>query len=257
MQATLHHQHRAYTIDLSCPLCIALPLRAGFQNPNCFYAPLPEITPVKSGDFVGDTQQGGAVNFKNVRLNPHGNGTHTECAGHIAKESWVLSDCLQQYFFKAELISLYPQLLDNGDRLILREHLEAFCSDLNAEALIIRTLPNSEDKKTMQYSGTNPPYLDAAAAAFLVEKGVEHLLLDLPSIDREEDGGTLAAHHIFWQYPQHTRRHCTITELIYVPDFIKDGSYFLQMHITRLQLDASPSMPVLYTILEEQVAKMK
>ena len=86
----------------------------------------------------------------------------------------------------------------------------------NIEAIVIRTLPNSEVKKTMAYSNTNPPYLQKEAAQLLKDLGVKHLLIDLPSVDKEQDNGVLAAHHAFWDYPQNTRMDCSITELIYV-----------------------------------------
>ena len=44
------------------------------------------------------------------------------------------------------------------------------------------------------------------------------------------------------------RDECTITELIYVPNEIKDGLYLLQIQIASLEIDASPSKPVLYEI---------
>ena len=76
----------------------------------------------------------------------------------------------------------------------------------------------------------------------------QHLLLDLPSVDREEDAGQLLAHHAFWQYPAQPRREATITELIFVPNEIADGLYLLNIQITSLELDASPSKPVLYAL---------
>jgi kynurenine formamidase len=114
--------------------------------------------------------------------------------------------------------------------------------------LIIRTLPNNPTKLTRQYSGTNPPYLDPEAANWMVEKGIEHLLLDVPSVDREDDGGKLSAHHAFWQYPHNTRLECTITELIYVPASVPDGNYFLNIQIASFENDASPSKPLIFKI---------
>ena len=81
-----------------------------------------------------------------------------------------------------------------------------------------------------------------------MECGVKHLLLDLPSVDREEDGGALLGHKAFWQYPENARNNCTITELIYVPDRILDGDYLLNLQIASLELDVSPSKPLLYVI---------
>lgn len=248
MYVHLHVLGQAYQAALDTAIDIGITVRFDGSDPNCFYAPLPEISPVVAGDFIGDTQQGGAVNFKNVRINPHGNGTHTECVGHIAKESYFLNECLQAFNFSSRLISVYPQKMDNGDRCITREQLELLLKPAEVEALILRTLPNDELKQQMQYSGSNPPYLTQAAAQLLVDYGIQHLLIDLPSVDREEDGGQLLAHKAFWQYPYATRTQATITEMIYVPNEVKDGLYFLQMQITNFRLDASPSKMVIYPL---------
>jgi hypothetical protein len=158
---------------------------------------------------------------------------------------------LKKFHFIAKLLSVYPTRTDSGDRVILRQQLEEALEHGEAEALVIRTLPNETDKLRRHYSGTNPPYLHHEAVEYLVGCGIEHLLIDLPSVDREEDEGKLLAHKAFWKYPgtvEAGRRHCTITELIYVPDEIPDGLYLLQMQITSLEIDASPSKPVLYSI---------
>lgn len=250
MKARIEIDDHSWEIDLSKPLDISIPLNEGLGNVNCFGAPLVEIWPVRAGDFVGDTSLGGLLNFKNVKLNPHGNGTHTECVGHISKEPYLLDHCLKTFFFKCQLVSVFPEKQDNGDRIVTRRSVEMLLEDVAQEelgnALVLRTLPNHPEKMQMHYTGTNPVFLDADVMDYLIERGIEHLLLDLPSVDREEDGGALAAHHRFWQYPENTRLGSTISELIYVPDEIKDGSYFVQMQITSLQMDASPSKPVLY-----------
>jgi arylformamidase len=121
-------------------------------------------------------------------------------------------------------------------------------AEVMPEALILRTLPNDTAKQKRHYSGTNPTYLEPALAQYLAEHQIHHLLLDLPSVDREEDGGALLAHHAFWQYPHATRREATITELIFVPDEVTDGLYLLNLQVTSLVLDASPSKPVLYRL---------
>jgi hypothetical protein len=53
-------------------------------------------------------------------------------------------------------------------------------------------------KKHTNYSNTNPPYLSESAAHLIKNSGVQHLLIDLPSVDREEDEGKLLAHKAFW-----------------------------------------------------------
>ena len=89
------------------------------------------------------------------------------------------------------------------------------------------------------------------AARFLVDKGVEHLLVDLPSVDKERDGGVLAAHRAFWNFDGKMRKRATITEFVYVSNKIEDGTYFLNLQVAPFENDASPSRPVLYRNIEE------
>ena len=136
-----------------------------------------------------------------------------------------------------------------GDWVVSEKSLEGF--DLNVEALIIRTKPNDHSKCTRQYSGTNFPYLTIGAMQRIVDAGVQHLLIDLPSVDREEDGGALAAHHLFWNVPAEPNFQKTITELIYVPNEISDGNYILNLQVSNFANDAAPSRPMLFDLTEE------
>lgn len=242
-----------YQIRLDQAIDISIPLQEGLQTVNAFYAPPLQIEPVRAGDFVGDMKQGGLLNFKNVQLNPHGNGTHTECVGHISPNGETINQALKQFFFLAELISIYPQRMENGDRVILKEQMVTTLQDKKIpQALVIRTLPNDDFKLRTHYSGANPPYLHHEATQWIVGQGINHLLLDLPSVDREQDEGKLLSHKAFWQYPENTRHHTTITEMIYVRNEVKDGTYFLNLQITSLELDASPSKPVLFKVLKAE-----
>lgn len=248
MQIELSYRDQRYRADLSEPIDISIPLKEGLGTVNCFYAPPMETSPVVAGDFIGSTAQGGVVNFLNVKINPHGNGTHTECVGHIAKEPYTINQSLKNFHFFAKILSIYPQKTVSGDRIILQNQLsEALEGDV-PEAVIIRTMPNDELKLRTNYSGSNPPYIHHEAIEFLVEQGVQHLLVDLPSVDREEDGGKLLAHRAFWRYPDNVRKNCTISELIYVPNFVKDGVYLLNLQIASFEIDVSPSKPVLYKL---------
>ena len=248
MQIKLNHNNLKYSADLSKPIDISIPIRNGFENPTCFWAPPVDFSPVVDGDFVGDTLQGSCVNFKNVRINPHGNGTHTECVGHISTEGHTINQALRNFHFVAKLVTLYPTLMPDGDRVITLETMQTAIEQHEAQALVVRTLPNNEYKLTHNYSGTNPPYVHHEALTYMVSCGIDHLLLDLPSVDRESDEGLMLGHKAFWQYPTDTRSHATITELIFVPNEIKDGLYLLNTQIASFELDASPSKPVLYAL---------
>lgn len=241
-------QNEQYQFDAQAGWDLSIPLREIPEQVNCFWAPPVSYEPFVAGDFVGSIAKGAPVNFFNVRFNPHGNGTHTECVGHISRERFVLHECLQKYHFFAKLISLYPQKTESGDRVILLEQIKAALKPGEAEALILRTLPNDDFKKITRYSGSNPPYMHHAVASYLVECGIQHVLLDLPSVDREEDDGKLLAHKAFWNYPEAPRTHCTITELIYVAPEIPDGFYLLNLQTASFDLDASPSKPVIYPL---------
>lgn len=244
MKAIISIGAKEYAVDLSVPLDLSIPIMSGEQNVNAFYIDPVTFIPFQAGSFVGDVNQGGSCNVNTITINPHGNGTHTETVGHISKEKFPIRNSLSRFFFFAKVITITP-VKSNDDLvmtldLIKKEQLE------NAEALIIRTLPNSSEKKTRHYSGTNPPYMTPEAALYLREAGIKHLLLDVPSIDREDDGGKLSAHHAFWNYPSAPRKDCTITELIFVDEKIADGFYLLELQYAAFDNDASPSRPILY-----------
>ena len=242
-------------IDLSKPIDISIPLSNTDENPIAWYIEKPEIEPVVFGDWIGSVKKGASTNFNNVFFNPHGHGTHTECLGHITREFYSINQCLKQFFFTAELISIEPEKIE-GDFIITKRQIERALNGKVSEAIIIRTLPNSENKRRKKYSKTNPAYLEETAATFIREMGIQHLLIDLPSVDREEDEGKLLAHKAFWNVKDvnnlnsDARLNCTITEMIFVNDEVKDGSYILNLQIASFENDASPSKPVLFAIEE-------
>jgi arylformamidase len=249
MVATILHKGKEFRVDLFKPIDISMPLHTGADCASAWYVKPMQIEPVRMGDWVGDVNEGGSVNFRNIKFNPHGNGTHTECVGHISKEFVTINQCLKRFLFIAEVITVLPSELENGDKIISKKAIEACLAGSKPEAIVIRTLGNSPAKLKHQYSNTNPPYMEEEAVLFLNSIGVEHLLLDMPSVDKEVDGGKLSAHHAFWQYPGHTQFQKTITELIYVPNEVDDGMYLLNIQIASFENDASPSKPVLYKII--------
>ena len=134
------------------------------------------------------------------------------------------------------------------DFIISKKQLRFLLGNKKREAIVIRTLPNTKDKLSRQYSNSNPPYLLEEAAIYLRQKGIKHLLIDLPSVDKEKDDGQLLAHHAFWNVNDKIRLDATITEFIYVPNKVKDGPYLLNIQIAPFENDASPSKPILYKI---------
>lgn len=256
MRATITYTGKEYLIDLNKAIDISIPLVNTEANPIAWYLDTPEISPVVMDDWIGKVSEGkSSTNFNNIAFNPHAHGTHTECLGHITYDFYNVNDSLKNYFFFAQLITISPELQENGDYIITLDQVKNVWKANNQKAVIIRTTPNEIAKTHTKYSHTNPPYLEAQAAAFFREQGIYHLLIDLPSVDREQDEGQLLAHKAFWNVKdtrnlnEDARLEATITEMIYVPNEIKDGMYFLNIQLASFVNDASPSKPVLYQII--------
>jgi kynurenine formamidase len=248
VKSIIQIKNQKYTVDLSKPLDISIPLEASGNNLGAWYLDKPTIEPVKMDDWVGSVKKGASVNFNNISFNPHAHGTHTECVGHISKEFYSVNRSLRQFFFLAEVISVTPKMQDD-DEVILASEVKSLLAGKHPEAMVIRTLPNTSEKKTKQYSNSNWPYLEEEAAKYIREIGVSHLLIDLPSVDKEKDDGKLLAHKAFWNFPDAPRLEATITEFIYVPNHIDDGSYLLNLQIAPFENDATPSKPILYKFM--------
>lgn len=230
----------------------SIPLSNTSENPRAWYVDMPMIEPVRANGWVGAVAEGGSVNFRDIRFNPHGHGTHTECLGHITPEVVSVNGLVQNLFFKAELITVQPEIVLHPDgvpdRVVNLKALNGRLDNIEAEALLIRTMPNDEGKKHVNYSDTNPAYCSTDILPLLNEMGVLHLLIDTPSVDREKDNGALAFHHGFWEVPTNPRLDRTITELIYVPEEMEDGMYLLNLQTAPFENDATPSRPILYPI---------
>ncbi|NNJ89418.1 MAG: cyclase family protein [Eudoraea sp.] len=248
MTTSITLKKQTYKVDLSKPLDISIPMRGNKNNVNAWYLAPPRIEPHIEGNFTGSVEQGSSTNFNDIYFNPHAHGTHTECLGHITREVHSVNKVLDHYFFTATLITLAPEKV-GADFVISKKQLERALDGGSPEALVIRTIPNTKEKLSKQYSNTNPPYITEDGMLFLVEIGIMHLLVDLPSVDKEKDEGALLAHKAFWGINRTLRPTATITEFIFVPHHIKDGDYFLNLQLAPFENDASPSRPVLFALL--------
>lgn len=246
---------------MSFPVDISIPLRFNGPQPNAYGVERAMSEPVRAGSLVGDTRQGGSVNFERYTFIPHCNGTHTECVGHITDERISVRECLRDVIVPAVLVSVEPELSGKEQTLTvaslknagIQKPATAGGSDTGPTALIVRTLPNDDSKLIAEYGETNiPPYFCADAIRLIVEAGFSHLVCDLPSIDRIFDDGKLENHRIFWgvepdsrEIWEATRTNSTITELAYIPNEIQDGEYLLNLQIAPFDSDCSPSRPIL------------
>lgn len=258
-----------YALNVKQPKDISVPVRFGGDQLSVFGAPPARKEPYVVEGFVGDVGRGGSCNCDMLSFAPHLHGTHTECVGHITDASVAVNDILKDSLIPATLVTLAPQaaletsetydpLPRPDDKLMtysaIKEALHG--SDPGfLDALIIRTLPNDKTKPTRDYHHNLPPFFSIEAMNYLVDLGVRHVLVDVPSIDRMDDEGKLTNHHIFWGLARGTHAvdeknisPKTVTELIYADDEIRDGHYILNLQLAPLVVDAAPSRPLLYEI---------
>lgn len=236
-------------VDASCAI--------GPEGPRAWYVGAPRFEPVRANGFVGAVAEGGSVNFRDLAFNPHGHGTHTECLGHITPEVYPMTRLSIPAWLPCLLISVVPEVRENGDRWLSPERVQGAIAETWGAlglavtsplplAMAVRTLPNDPGKARRDWSDTNPPYFASETLAEWASLGVEHLLTDLPSVDREVDGGALAGHHAFWRVPDAPRYQATITEFLFVPNEVPDGLYLLNLQTAAIENDAVPSRPVFF-----------
>jgi len=261
---------RELNIDVSRPVMLALALDFAGPQPRHFGAPPASSKPFEAAGFKGSVERGASCNCELITLIPHCNGTHTECVGHLTRERLDAWRVVPAGFLPALLLSVTAEAAGaagegsepaprSNDRLITRRALERgwpASAPFEAQALLIRTLPNTADKRARDYSSATPPYLSQEAVRLLVSRGIQHLIVDVPSVDRAHDEGRLTAHRIFFGLPPGsvqlgaaTRPGATITELAYMPDELADGPYLLELQVPALGGDAVPSRPLLYRLV--------
>lgn len=269
MNAQLQLDGREFRVDLARPLDLSVEL--DFRGPQVrhFGAPPASAQPFSGPAFPGSVARGASCNCESITLIPHCNGTHTECAGHLTREALHAHRIVPRGLVPALLLSAKPvfsgQAAESSDpapqrddALVTRDVLRTgWPRELPfvPRALVIRTLPNDSDKRTRDYTDTTPPYLTSEAAQYIVQRDIEHLVVDLPSIDRAHDEGRLTAHRLFFGLPpgefalaRASRSRCTVTELAFVPDEAADGPYLLQLQVPAINGDAVPSRPLLYRL---------
>lgn len=249
MITTVQYKTKKIKIDLSQPLDISIPIKNGEDNVNAWYLGPPKIAPEEFDGDVISVAKGAVVNFNTITFNPHSHGTHTETVGHITEKVYSINKHLKHFFFFAEVVTVAPEKVGE-DYIISKKQLQFVLGNKKRDAIVIRTLPNTKEKKKQHYSNTNPTYLMEDAAEYLKMKGIKHLLIDLPSVDKEKDDGKLLAHNAFWNTSGQLRLDATITEFIYVSNKIEDGAYMLNLQIAPFENDATPSKPILYKVLD-------
>lgn len=265
MKAKISLKTIDFEVNFSKGNDISIPINFNGEQPNTYGVDIATSKPYQDGQFIGDTRKGGPCNFETYSFTPHCNGTHTECIGHITDERVSVLTSLNQEMIPATLVSVTPRNttenytpdLNKEDLVITKEDLEMQLKDINPvflQALIIRTLPNSDNKKSRDYMIVSPAFFSIDAMEYIVSLRVDHLLVDTPSVDRLLDDGHLSAHNVFWEtkgkeFNPNTQNK-TITEMIFAPSSLEDGTYLLNLQIPAFFSDAAPSRPIIYKINE-------
>ena len=268
--AHLQVDNQRVSVNLSNGIDLAIPMSFSGSDPSLYGTPNAEQRPFEADGIVGDTRLGGSCNVSIISFTPHCNGTHTECVGHITHERRHITDVLPTGLLPCTVVSVTPEsillagesstptVISDETMGITATSLEnawaASLSDWNT-ALVVRTLPNLERKRSNGYEASDIPFFTVEAVRLMRDRGVRHVLVDLPSLDRLHDNGEMAAHRTWWdmeprshETPGAADALRTITELIFVPDDIKDGIGFISIQIPPFQSDAAPSRPIFYPL---------
>ena len=265
MKAKIRFNSVDFEVNFSKGNDISIPINFNGSQPNTYGVKGATSKPYQDGQFIGDTRKGGPCNFETYSFTPHCNGTHTECIGHITDERVSILSSLNQEMIRATLVSVTPRNttenytpdLNKEDLVITKADLESQLKDIDPaflQGLIVRTIPNVENKKDRDYMQFTTAFFSIDAMKYIVSLGVDHLLVDTPSVDRLLDEGHLSAHNIFWEtkgkdFNPNTQNK-TITEMIFAASSVEDGAYLLNLQIPAFVSDAAPSRPILYKINE-------
>lgn len=247
----------ALAVRLDQGTSIAIPLDPHGPQPAFFTDEPASAQPLRSGDYVGDVRLGGTCNAEVIQVVPHCHGTHTECRGHLTRERLNVQETVYDDPCLAQVISIAPEPgAEDGYPRFPKAALDAVLrTDLPLGAVVVRTLPNDPARQAMAYEHAAPyAVFSEDAIAMLAGLPLRHLLVDAPSLDPAHDGGRLQVHRLWWcmadnPAPEHVdpgRR--SATEMIFVPDAVKDGLYWLDLGLSPLLSDATLSRPTLYPV---------
>ncbi|MDN5864915.1 MAG: cyclase family protein [Gammaproteobacteria bacterium] len=241
---------RRYRSDAPVASDLAIPLSFDGRGPRVFGAAAAGSTPLATEHFSARVADGASCNASTLRIAPHGNGTHTETVAHLCESGPDAPSLLAGGWMPAWLASVEIGASAAIAPDSLTEAL-ACVENTGAIALVLRTVPNDMGKLRRDYDrGAPPGRLSTAAAQLVADSRIEHLIVDLPSLDRLDDP-ELPAHRAFFGLPPGSRnlrdakrRHATITEMIFAADELADGLYLLDLQMPRWRLEAVPSRPL-------------
>ena len=231
------------------------------RTSNCFHMPPLEITTVEiAGKFIGDVHKGGSCNVDEIKYIPH-SITHIETSAHILSNknhSCTIDKVNPKYFSGLTYLMDFSKtkMTENliGWNMIQKKLLKL---KLPITHLAIKT---SASLLSQHYDFSDKDFIaiDPKAAKELHEfsfknKNLNCLILDLPSIDTENDNGKLLAHRNFYGIPEKITEYDDkegriIIELAYF-NKLKEGYYYTIMTPPKMVTNAVTTDISLYPIV--------
>ena len=251
-----------------------------YKGSGAFHLPKLSTSPFEvSGVFIGDVEQGGSCNVDILHLSPH-KLTHLQTETHIISEGTNISDLglIEGFALVVDLSGWMglekDETLDSNGRKSTNSISvaqlqyavdEAIGQVLSPEQrfnlLAIKTRL-SLDREDTDYTGRDPLHLEPEVAQFIHDyheivgnpgRQIQTLILDLPSIDREDDGGLLLAHRNYFGIKdgksQGEKR--SLVEFAYLRG-LETGLYYCQIHPYPIQTNAIIVNPVFYPLINEE-----
>ncbi len=249
MHTKIFFDGKSYSINARKGIDLSIKNDFSQKGPTFFSSEQPTMHAVRSNEFIGSIKEGGSCNVPIVSLNIHCTGTHTESIAHIIDSGEKIIDVCPWGYITAYLLTVDLTKSDDTDEsyhcdlsndlLITAKVLKNKLSNKH-EALIIRTNPNEQYKTIRDYDKNPAPFFTNDAVKYINKYEIKHLLVDIPSLDKANDGGLLGNHRLFFEQGK------TISELLFIPEELRDGFGFLQIQIPNWALDAAPSRPIFY-----------
>jgi kynurenine formamidase len=181
------------------------------RSPNAFHlTPITSKTVEFEGQFIGDVSRGGSCNVDTLQYVPHGL-THLETSAHIlgpeAHPPTVKDIPVEKLSGIVFLIDL-SQPGEESAQLVPRAAVQAKLEQntLPISLLAIKTraslLPQDYDFSGKNFLALAPGTAKGIHDYTVCSSRIQCLILDLPSIDPEKDGGKLLAHRHFFGLPE-------------------------------------------------------
>lgn len=194
------------------------------------------IEPVKY-EKLFRIRDGVGCNCDRINFCPHANGTHIESRAHVYEDGERVLESIKG--LSPLLVAKLIDIRSISQEIVPQEHYTA---------VIVRssTVNKHMASSNFDFTGTNPPCITVSAMRHILAAfpNTQVLLVDLPSVDPESDGGQLLVHKEFFSRPKTV----AIVELCHIPEYIQQGTFALALNVAPFDSDACPCAPIIYPL---------